>query len=510
MKTTRIMLGLLLTLATATPARAQISAFTYQGRLNLNGVPANGHYDFMFRLLNDPANGVAAPVIPIAVAVPVSNGLFTTGMDFGAENFDGANRWLEISVCTNGNGSFTTLSPRQALTPTPYAVTADAASNLLGALPAGQISGTIPNASLPASPSFSGALTASHFSGNGSTLTNLNPGNIAWQPSLRALGTTNLAVAFLGDSWIYGGKTGQKPYVVALLTNRFYAGRTAASTNAAADGANLGNMWEQWTNGGVKSWTEAQIAAGRTVHVHLHGGINNFGTSAPTNHVSIYSNFCKAIRATGAKVVAYTIPAFAANDSTRAGGEGDQWWATKNRMVRELVDENGARLWDYLVDTGAWLTDPWKPPYKAGDAVHLSEPDGWLEMARFADAELWRGAHRESVHLLLSSGTLALPLVEGSAVNPSYPLGSLNFQRAETNVAFWGTGTNQPEGNVLGQVGSLYVCLADGKVWSKTSGSSNTGWAVVGSGCPTNILLSGSLMATNYVAVATNCAAASA
>ncbi|HEY9173613.1 MAG TPA: FG-GAP repeat protein, partial [Verrucomicrobiae bacterium] len=146
MKTTSIALGLLLTLAAATPAHAQVSAFTYQGRLNLNGTPANGHYDFMFRLLNDPTNGVAAPVIPVALAVPVSNGLFTTGMDFGAENFDGANRWLEISVCTNGSGSFTTLSPRQALTPAPYAIQSAFASSSVsvsGPVSAAQLTGTI-------------------------------------------------------------------------------------------------------------------------------------------------------------------------------------------------------------------------------------------------------------------------------------------------------------------------------------------------------------------------------
>src|SRR6266581_1722171 len=83
-------------------AFAQGSAFTYQGRLNLNGAQANGYYDFMFRLLDDPTNGTAAPVIPINPAVAVSNGLFTTGIDFGAENFNGSNRWLEVSVRTNG------------------------------------------------------------------------------------------------------------------------------------------------------------------------------------------------------------------------------------------------------------------------------------------------------------------------------------------------------------------------------------------------------------------------
>ena len=52
-------------------ARGQGTAFTYQGRLNDGGTPANGSYDFRFRLASDPlannyvggnalTNGVAA------------------------------------------------------------------------------------------------------------------------------------------------------------------------------------------------------------------------------------------------------------------------------------------------------------------------------------------------------------------------------------------------------------------------------------------------------------------
>src|SRR6185437_8826054 len=101
---------LLLCLAVGHETLAQVSAFTYQGRLEFNGAPANGSYDFMFRLMNDPTNGVVAPVIPVNLAVPVTNGLFTTGMDFGAANLDGTNLWLEVNVRTNNGASFTPLS----------------------------------------------------------------------------------------------------------------------------------------------------------------------------------------------------------------------------------------------------------------------------------------------------------------------------------------------------------------------------------------------------------------
>jgi hypothetical protein len=64
-------------------------------------------------------------------AVSVSNGLFTTTIDFGGA-FDGNPRWLEIWVKSNGANNFVMLTPRQQLTPTPYAITASAIINPLG------------------------------------------------------------------------------------------------------------------------------------------------------------------------------------------------------------------------------------------------------------------------------------------------------------------------------------------------------------------------------------------
>jgi hypothetical protein len=55
----------------------------------------------------------------------VTNGLFQAMLDFGAGAFNGANRWLEIAVRSNGVGNFVVLSPRQEVTPTPYASVAN-------------------------------------------------------------------------------------------------------------------------------------------------------------------------------------------------------------------------------------------------------------------------------------------------------------------------------------------------------------------------------------------------
>ena len=109
------------------------TAFTYQGRLTDNGELANGIYHFLFSLYDAPVGGAKVGLTNVRDDEPVHEGLFTVALDFGTV-FDGTALWLEIAVQELGStGSFTTLSPRQALTATPYA---------LGLLPGAVISGT--------------------------------------------------------------------------------------------------------------------------------------------------------------------------------------------------------------------------------------------------------------------------------------------------------------------------------------------------------------------------------
>ena len=113
--------GLVLIGQVCPQAVAQGTAFTYQGRLNDNGGPASGNYDLTFGLFN-ASNGVDQVGGTLTnSATAVSNGLFTVLLNFGTQ-FAGADRWLEISVRTNGSTNFTTLAPRQPLTPVPYAI----------------------------------------------------------------------------------------------------------------------------------------------------------------------------------------------------------------------------------------------------------------------------------------------------------------------------------------------------------------------------------------------------
>ena len=110
--------------ALGTPALSAVEgAFTYQGRLNDGGDLANGTYDFEFKLYDAASGGSQVSSTVTKDDVTVTDGLFTVELDFGDGVFTGDARWLEIGVRPGSStGAYTTLTPRQALTPAPYAL----------------------------------------------------------------------------------------------------------------------------------------------------------------------------------------------------------------------------------------------------------------------------------------------------------------------------------------------------------------------------------------------------
>jgi hypothetical protein len=164
-------LGLLLAAAGQLDLCGQSTAFSYQGRLSDGGAAANGSYDLRFALYSTNSGGSPVGAILTNSSVSVSNGLFTTLVDFGPV-FDGGDYWLELGVRTNGSaGAFNTLSPRQPLSPVPYALYAQGAGNVSGVLAASNLPPTV--ALLNSSPNFAGSITATGFIGNGAGLTNI-------------------------------------------------------------------------------------------------------------------------------------------------------------------------------------------------------------------------------------------------------------------------------------------------------------------------------------------------
>jgi hypothetical protein len=182
-------------------AFAQGTAFTYQGRLNDGGNPANGSYVFHFTVVDGPINGNSIGTPIVKSPVDVRNGLFTVNLDFEAGVFTGPARWLSVKVHTNDNLSdFVLLTPPQPILPAPYAIYAAGvnAAGISGSLPAASLAGTYGNPVNLANP-------GNTFAGNGGGLTDVNAallGGLAagnfWQTAGNA-GTT-AGVNFLGTT----------------------------------------------------------------------------------------------------------------------------------------------------------------------------------------------------------------------------------------------------------------------------------------------------------------------
>jgi hypothetical protein len=117
-------------------APGQTTAFTFQGRLNDSGVPANGNYDLEFKLFDTLAAGTGTQIGSTIdrPGVTVTSGVFSVRLNFTAAAFPGANRFLEVGVAPAGSGApFTILDPRQPITAAPYALFSANATNAINA-----------------------------------------------------------------------------------------------------------------------------------------------------------------------------------------------------------------------------------------------------------------------------------------------------------------------------------------------------------------------------------------
>lgn len=240
---------------------AQGTTFTYQGRLNIAGVAANGSYDLRFTLHDTLLDGGTLGGAITNLATPVTDGLFTVNLDFGAGVFSGPNRWLEIGARTNGGGTFTPLVPRQRLTATPYSVLAGGFTGNVGDA---QLSANIPrlNAgntfSVPQNVTSSSQsllnLSGSHQSGTWLNLANTSPGGRTW--NLISTGPTNAEGA--GKLLLRDSSSG---VVMTLMSGAVGIGTTAPGN--ALDVVSGGTV-----NGGVAGFPEIVAHFRRTGAAH--------------------------------------------------------------------------------------------------------------------------------------------------------------------------------------------------------------------------------------------------
>ena len=168
------------------------TAISYQGLLKKDGTSFTGSCDMRFKLYDTQSAVVPiTTVTPLPYPVPVTNGLFTTEIDFG-DQFTGQYRYLEVDVScpASGGPSWQTLAPRQVLYAAPYA---------LSLRPGATISGT-------ASPALS--IISSQISGYGVYGEGLGRGVYGYSPN--GVGVVGNALSGpLGGTGVTGyGSTG--------------------------------------------------------------------------------------------------------------------------------------------------------------------------------------------------------------------------------------------------------------------------------------------------------------
>ena len=107
-----------------TPALAQGTAFTYQGQLKNSGAAVNSATDMQFSLWTAASGGSQVGSTVTNLAVPVSQGLFSSAVDFGVNPYTSSQSlFLQIAVRNPaGSGSYVPMGSRQAITPAPFSL----------------------------------------------------------------------------------------------------------------------------------------------------------------------------------------------------------------------------------------------------------------------------------------------------------------------------------------------------------------------------------------------------
>jgi hypothetical protein len=276
------------------------TAWTYQGELSQSGSPANGLHDMIFTLWAEPLGGALVGNIVCKPGVQVTNGRFSTQLDFGAlPAAQGLFLQIEVRPTTgracNDGTDLVALLPRQQLTPTPYALsavsagTAGVATNAqqLGGQPAAFYtsasnlsSGTIPSDRL--SGTYAGAVSFSNtgnaFAGSGAGLTGLNASTLAsgTVPGARLSGSYTLPVTFSNASNNFAGSGAGLTGLNAsnLASGTLPDARLSGTYTGLLNLQNVGNAFTgQGT--GLTALNASNLASGTLPDARLSGTYNS-------------------------------------------------------------------------------------------------------------------------------------------------------------------------------------------------------------------------------------------
>ncbi len=118
-----LLISLLVVHSSIVMSQDSTSVINYIGVLTDDGLSANGEYDLIFTLFDKQTNGVQIGNSMTFENEYVQTGRIILDLDFGIGVFDGNPRFLQIAIRRgNDEGSYTELTPRQEIKPSPYAI----------------------------------------------------------------------------------------------------------------------------------------------------------------------------------------------------------------------------------------------------------------------------------------------------------------------------------------------------------------------------------------------------
>lgn len=257
---------------------AQSPAFTYQGRLTESGLPSNGTYEMRFSIHDAVSGGAQIGSTITNSSVNVSNGVFTVILDFSpaAPFGTGATRWIEIAVKKPTEPTFSTLSPRQQITSSPYAIrtlsatTADGLSNLCESCVTDQMINTVSGTKVIGP--VANAVDADNVVGvvpiaNGGT-----------QATTAAAARTNLGLGSLATVTPTG----------TAAANTYLSGTNTWSTPVSEE--IIGNVMTQFSVDDRSGWTHVETLGDDTCTANIPLGFTFTGWGRSNTTVSVSSN----------------------------------------------------------------------------------------------------------------------------------------------------------------------------------------------------------------------------
>ncbi len=257
--------------AKSTAASGVPPTITVQGRLlRTDGSPVTSQCNLTFGLYDAQSGPTQIGGYQTISSVPITNGLFTVGIDsgnqFGGSAFDGSDRWLGISAQCVGDSSPITLT-RLHLTATPYAIYAlNSASTQ--ALQSQAVTTTLPTTGQVLK--FDGSTWAPGVDNTGS---GGNPwlltGNAGTNPNTNFLGTTDnmtFSLRVSNTAALRLAPTDETPNLIG----GFISNTIGGSTN---HGSAIGG-------GGSPQYGANTIQGGDTSYSTIGGGVGNIISGA--------------------------------------------------------------------------------------------------------------------------------------------------------------------------------------------------------------------------------------